>query len=404
MKGSVFLLSLLSFLLFGCTQNPPIKNPQYTESNIPKAKKIYVPYFRQGHAQCFPACLFMIFKFYGEEISFQEIDDWIRGARGTTRQAAEQFCNMKKFNTYVFYDWKGDKIKYFLAQGYPLVAWVDKKGFGMAPHVIILTGYDDEKQVFYINDPATNDKEISYKNFKEIRSLVEGERNYTLLIWPSSPETKVPHIVTEILTLTTPPAGAEIVSKPQWTEGDTWVYQSGKGKFIWEVEKIDSSGIILKQGRSRNYYDSDFGFIKKTLGEKLIFENNPPNKGSFSFPLWVGKKWRNEFAQKNLEKGMIYNFIELFEVKGWEDVQTPAGVFKALKIEGYQENLDIRGSWTYTFWYSPEVKNYIKSSSKDLKSLNWILADFNLKKIETQTPETTSRETVKSKVEKSKKP
>jgi len=189
MKKRVFSITVLVFLLIsGCASTPPVKNPQYTESNLPKVYKIDgVPYVRQGHMQCFPTCLYMVFKFYGKEIPLQEIDDWIRGAKGTTTQAAEQFCKMKKFNTFVFYDWKGDKIKYYLAQGYPLIAAVQTGAFGTSFHVIVLTGYNDEKQIFYMNDPGKKNKEISYKKFKEIRSLDQPGttiKYYTLLIWP----------------------------------------------------------------------------------------------------------------------------------------------------------------------------------------------------------------------------
>lgn len=381
MKKRIYVISLIFFLVLGCAQPHPVKEPQYTESNLPKAKKIhYVPYFRPGYAQCFPACLYMIFKFYGEESSYQEIDDWIRGAKGTSAQTAEQFCIIKKFNTLIFYDGKGDKIKYFLAQGYPLIAWVDIKGFGHGHHVIVLTGYNDEKQVFYINDPGNKDKEISYKNFKEIRSLVEGVgRYYTLLIWPSSPNKKLPYLSTSDHSTLTVPPGVEAILKPQWVVGDTWVCQKEKGKIRLEVAKVDSSRKVLKIGETRGYFDNDLGWIKSALGERLILENNPPNKGALFFPLWVGKKWRNEFSQKNIGKGTIYNFVELFQVKGWEDIQTPAGVFEALRIEIFQENLDARESRTYTLWYSPKIKYYVKSASNDLKENNWILADFIIK-------------------------
>lgn len=383
MKKRIYIIiGLIIPLVTGCATVPPIKHPEYTESNLPKVHKIDgVPYIRQGHAQCFPACLFMIFKFYGKEISLQEIDDWVRGARGTPSQVAEQFCKMKKFNTYVFYDWKGDKIKYYLAQGYPLVAWVDKKGFGMGHHVIVLSGYDDEKQVFFMRDPAINDKEISYKKFKEIRSLVEGDgRNYVLLIWPPTHETKRPHVATiDISTITNPPPGVEIIPKPQWVEGDTWVRQTEKVRFKWEVEKIEPSKMILRQGENRFYYDTDFAFTKMGLREKIVYEVNPPQKGGLSFPLWVQKKWQNEFTLKNIVKETTYKFAESFEAKDWEYVQTPAGAFKALKIEVLMENFDTGDHWTYTIWYSPEVKHYVKSSSKDLKNMNWILAEFTIK-------------------------
>jgi len=202
----------------------------------------------------------------------------------------------------------------------------------------------------------------------------------------------------------TPPHGVEIVQKPQLMEGDMWVRQTDKGKFIWEVDKADHSGIILKQGQNKYYYDTDFAFVKRVSKENIVYEHHPPNRGALFFPLWVGKKWQNKFIEKNIEKGTIYNFDELVEVKDWEDVQTPLGIIKALKIEITTENLDTKRHWTYTLWYSPEIKNYVKSSSNHLKDRNWILANHSLKKVETQSPEISSTKTVEPEMEKSKEP
>jgi len=53
------------------------------------------------------------------------------------------------------------------------------------------------------------------------------------------------------------------------------------------------------------------------------------------------------------------------EVIGWEDVLVPAGKFRAIRI-------DSRGFWrsgcgtdklAYKFWYSPQVKSFVRSES-----------------------------------------
>jgi hypothetical protein len=214
-------------------------------------------------------------------------------------------------------------------------------------------------------------------------SLPEGKLTPGKLDTTSKAQTPLPEKpqISSVL----PPPGVEILSMPQLKEGDSWVRQSEKGKFIWEIERIDDSGMILRQGKNKYYYDNEFGEIKKTSDQKTVYELTPSYKGWHSYPLWVGKKWENNFKEKNLEKGYIYAFNELVEIKDWENVETPAGIFKALKIDITRVNLDTGGRWTYTFWYSPDVKGLIKSLSKDLPAQNWTLAEFKLAKVEPPT-------------------
>ncbi len=143
-------------------------------------------------------------------------------------------------------------------------------------------------------------------------------------------------------------------------------------------------------GNHRYYYDKELALVKRLSKGKIVYELNPPNKGGLSFPLWAGKKWQNEFTEKNFEKGTIYRFKEYVEIQDWENIQTPVGIFKALKIEINRENFDTKGCWNYTLWYSPDVKNCVKSASESLKDRNWVLTEFSLKKVETQIPETSA--------------
>jgi len=75
----------------------------------------------------------------------------------------------------------------------------------------------------------------------------------------------------------------------------------------------------------------------------MVYEFSPAYRSVRFFPLWVGKKWVNDFTEKNLEKGYIYNFSESVEVKDWENVETPAGNFKALRFDLTRKNLDTGG-------------------------------------------------------------
>jgi|GEM_PF-2865514 len=184
---------------------------------------------------------------------------------------------------------------------------------------------------------------------------------------------------TQQMKLISPPAGVDIFPIPQLVVGDTWVKQTDIGKFIYEVEKVDDSGMTLRQGEKKYYYDKEYSHFKTEIEGEITHEFIPPYKGWHFFPIWIGKKWENNYMEKNLKKGTIYNFRELVEVKNLEKIQTPAGNFNALKIDISINNLDTGGHWSYTVWYSPELKANIKSVWKELPNRNWILSEFKLK-------------------------
>jgi hypothetical protein len=62
--------------------------------------------------------------------------------------------------------------------------------------------------------------------------------------------------------------------------------------------------------------------------------------------------------------GASSRFEETIKVVAWEDVEVPAGKFRALKIEceGTYQRLDTRaGGWLRReIWYVPEVKRWVK--------------------------------------------
>lgn len=72
-------------------------------------------------------------------------------------------------------------IKAYLSQDCPVLVWVTGRFqepimktfyFGEVTgnlHIVLLTGYDEEKKVFYINDPAIKDlTEVSYQQFEQV--------------------------------------------------------------------------------------------------------------------------------------------------------------------------------------------------------------------------------------------
>lgn len=54
------------------------------------------------------------------------------------------------------------------------------------------------------------------------------------------------------------------------------------------------------------------------------------------------------------------NYLHEFKVEGIEDITTPAGTFKTYRIYYKQTHMSGGGSGWIRFWYSPEVKTWIK--------------------------------------------
>jgi len=167
---------------------------------------------------------------------------------------------------------------------------------------------------------------------------------------------------------------------PVWSVGDKWTYKDVNGE-TWtdEVQDIKEDLYVVKMGGVRDLYaswrrGSYHCFDKKTLNLRyLVNENGRRVKytgvGSkhFNFPLIVGKKWMEltQIGFDNPEFSADFALFVEYKVEGIEEVTTAAGTRKAYKIY-LKPFASIFSSfysdpyWWYRFWYSSEVKTWIK--------------------------------------------
>lgn len=166
---------------------------------------------------------------------------------------------------------------------------------------------------------------------------------------------------------------------PVWNVGDKWTYKGATGR-TWtnKVVDIKEDVFILKPGESRDLIAYD----KKTMNHKYLLEeggkqveSEDPKRKLLDFPLHVGKKWTDityhypfPDIQKKTGKA-TYN--EDFKIEGIEEVVTAAGTFKAYKIYFEHTNRKYKRSGWICYWYSPEVKTWVKSKVE--KSQFWSL-------------------------------
>jgi hypothetical protein len=186
---TIFLIVVILGLAFGCATGPPVKNPQFKESSLPMQSGIDGIEPIKNETNGWEACINMILNFYGR--SAPDGDAKIKAMGGAALLFVTQplptsiimgvdyykdKMKMHGFKYHQFYNQSpnGTKIKYFLAQGHPVIVGrrvVTTTGFQGSS--ILLTGYDDSRDIFSVCDPALGEAvEMSYKEFMECVPMI----------------------------------------------------------------------------------------------------------------------------------------------------------------------------------------------------------------------------------------
>ena len=147
-------------------------------------------------------------------------------------------------------------------------------------------------------------------------------------------------------------------------------YEIGE-KWVWNWKRtID--GEIRAQGEDfQEVVDDDgaLGFWNgvDTVRISTILDQKQSSTPFRDWPLYVGKKWKYESEWENNEgtKGKTSQDVEVVSL---EELTVKAGKFMAYKIEykGMVTNSrGYKGEMDDTWWYSPELKTYIKHVNND---------------------------------------
>jgi len=189
-------------------------------------------------------------------------------------------------------------------------------------------------------------------------------------------------------------AQSESAARRPWVEpGDCWTYRAfnvfGEGtevhalciNFINEgtilatsTRKSDGKEIDSTWTRDWHAVSSYTGFIYRLRA------------GFFQFPLNIGQTFSTKFDVLRPRSDVVLSRVEISsEVSGWEEIEVPAGKFRALKIVSrlVSRRTDGKGESvrTVTFWYQPEVRRWVKfvSEGTNLQTIAEELIDFKLK-------------------------
>ncbi|WP_418122782.1 hypothetical protein [Variovorax sp. 160MFSha2.1] len=179
----------------------------------------------------------------------------------------------------------------------------------------------------------------------------------------------------------TPSATSQTVSAPKLAAGDTWTYRitdlwSGRargessmtvigvlGEFVrlsTEVKSIASNGT----GTLNPAFETT---ARANMDVVHVANGKTTTRVLFAWPLSAGKQWNYEYMVP-ITNSPPATFRMTAEASGWEDVQTAVGKFKALKVV-HTGTWDpgtgaATGKVTQTYWYAPEVKNYVRSQTE----------------------------------------
>jgi hypothetical protein len=194
----------------------------------------------------------------------------------------------------------------------------------------------------------------------------------------------------------------EKVNAPVWHVGDKWVFTQGN----IEVIGADKNRFALN-------FSKDTCILENAGFETIIYEKSTLNRiytlredkrekyamalsKILDFPLSTGKQWKTVYSSMGpgAWSQVSYNFSEIYNVLGWEDIVVQAGKFKALRVEYKRVVTDSSRTWEamggeiiHQYWYSPEMKYFVKCQydlkdwmKQDKQIFNWELISFQLKK------------------------
>jgi len=168
--------------------------------------------------------------------------------------------------------------------------------------------------------------------------------------------------------------------RPDVKVDDRWVYRRTDKRMqpptsIYEIRVtfVDSRAIVavVEPQASKKQLDTtwtrDWNVAVSADGAVTVME-----QGMFQFPLSPGRQYsaawdirRPNFGEFHVRHERKVNIV------GWEDIEVPAGKFRALKIEanGYFRRIDreVQDEARNIIWYVPQVKRWVKSLYQDVQ-------------------------------------
>jgi TolB-like protein len=183
---------------------------------------------------------------------------------------------------------------------------------------------------------------------------------------------------------------------PKMVVGDSWIfkghsYRFGSDTFQQKVIKVEEDGGFVlevtgeKEGIRHRFYDKEYRHIKEIkIPEGTQFRTPVPPEKRLEFPLFVGKRWKDEYVWWSPIDKKNFHFSNDSIVEKYEAVETKGGVFQAFKIVKKYHNIETKWKGINTYWYAPEVKREVKSI-RDYRKEGEELIRYQLSAVEKRT-------------------
>jgi hypothetical protein len=157
----------------------------------------------------------------------------------------------------------------------------------------------------------------------------------------------------------------EQVDAPKFKNGDFWHFDvsdklvtssSQRLRGVYEVLFNDGKLQVFKvEQNEKSPVDSS----RISLLQAMLGQGNYLGGKYLQFPLSVGKKWDVEYTVRPTGASKDVSYKGEVTVGGFENVSSPAGNFRALKLTR-EIRSSIRTTTTATYYYSPEAKSIVK--------------------------------------------
>jgi hypothetical protein len=179
---------------------------------------------------------------------------------------------------------------------------------------------------------------------------------------------------------------------PALAPGDTWTYRvqdlmgNAERRNTVAVVEVHGSEVRWKGGARRDLL-GNFTRVKR----KDEWRAFTPSAHLYVFPLNAGARFNLTAVEQVEDKPQSYDLDIGFLVVGEEDVTTPAGAFRAVKIVRtvkwtHREKPQNAGVNTFTYWYSGQVKRWVAQdqvhtakSGKETLRERWELETYSVR-------------------------
>jgi hypothetical protein len=143
-------------------------------------------------------------------------------------------------------------------------------------------------------------------------------------------------------------AEAQDLNQPKFMPEDSWVYHQTVLK--GDKTEVNDTEISVVRADSQDLLVSIRGVGSTRSPSEMMFKPDWANfrglngvetvvSRPLAFPLALGKSWSVNYTENNPSPRYVRETTDItYKVAGWEDLTTPAGAFKALRIEG-------KGNW-----------------------------------------------------------